>query len=247
MDKTLYPQYADNWDDEAFRSILLERINHETACLDYGAGRGHVAQMNFRGLAKTVAGVDPTEEVLSNPFLDKAQVLDLSKSVIPYADNSFDVVFSDNVLEHVQEPLPTLWEISRVLRPGGVFLAKTPNKHHYIQFIARLTPHWFHRFYNRLRGRREHDTFPTVYRINTGAAVRRYAAQAGLLVKRITFFEGRPEYLRLTALTYIFGYLYERLVNRFSCLAPFRCIMIFELEKTNDGHRLTMAKENHGQ
>ena len=44
-------------------------------------------------------------------------------------------------------------------------------------------------------------------------------------------WEGRPEYLRLSAPTYLFGYLYERAVNSTELLAALRCVIVFKLEK----------------
>ena len=98
----------------------------------------------------------------TNPFLDEGRVSDASE--IPYDSHQFDIVFSDNVLEHLEQPLDVFSEVARVLKPGGIFLFKTPNKWHYMPTIARLTPHRFHQFVNKIRGRAEADTFPTRYR-----------------------------------------------------------------------------------
>ena len=231
MDTTLYPQHGNNWDDELFRGQLLKHIDTGTRCLDFGAGRGNVKQMNFKGIAGFVAGIDPEHAVFDNPYLDDAALLDLRTGMIPYPDASFDVVFADNVMEHVVEPTVMLSEIRRVLKAGGRFLAKTPNKWHYMPIIARLTPTGFHRFYNRLRGREVIDTFPTQYRCNTATDVRAHAAASGLAVRRIEFIEGRPEYLRIFAATYAAGFLYERIVNATPWLAGMRCVMIYELER----------------
>jgi ubiquinone/menaquinone biosynthesis C-methylase UbiE len=38
---------------------------------------------------------------------------------LPFPDNSFDIVYSTNVLEHTERPLAVLCESLRVLRPGG--------------------------------------------------------------------------------------------------------------------------------
>jgi SAM-dependent methyltransferase len=46
---------------------------------------------------------------------------------LPFADGSFDAVFSINVLEHVPDPERLAAEAARVLRPGGLMLALTPN------------------------------------------------------------------------------------------------------------------------
>ena len=233
MDQSLYPQFGDNWDDTWFREILLEKLKPEHHWLDYGAGRGYVAQMNFKGKVAFMAGVDPGQEVLETPYLNDAKVLDLTENIIPYEDNVFDVVFSDNVMEHVQNPGVVFREVSRVLKVGGHFISKTPSKLHYVPFFARLTPTAFHRYYNRLRGREAVDTFPTVYGCNTRAAVKKYAVESGFKVNRVDFAEGRPEYLRLAAVTYLLGYSYERIVNSSGAFAPYRAVMMFELQKTN--------------
>ena len=172
MDATLYPRHGNNWDDEIFRTRLLEYIGPDKRCLDFGSGRGKVKQMNFKGIAGWMAGVDPDRAVFDNPYLDDAALLDLKANHIPYPDASFDVVFADNVMEHVGDPTAVFSEIRRVLKPGGRFLAKTPNKWHYMPAIARITPTWFHRFYNGLRGRQVTDTFPTRYRSNSATDVR---------------------------------------------------------------------------
>ena len=78
--------------DDLFRQILLEKIKPDHYCLDYGAGIGKVEQMNFRGIAKFVAGIDPEDEVFSNPNLNEAKQIDLTNNIIPYDDHTFDIV-----------------------------------------------------------------------------------------------------------------------------------------------------------
>lgn len=48
---------------------------------------------------------------------------------LPFDDNTFDVVISDQVFEHVQNYNATLAEISRVTKPGGVGLHIFPSKY----------------------------------------------------------------------------------------------------------------------
>ena len=231
MDRRFYPSYGHNWDNARFREVILRHVTRTSRVLDYGAGRGALPQMNFRGIAAFVAGVDPDPVVRDNPYLDEARVLPLPSGRIDYPDESFDVVFAANVMEHVTDPATTLREIGRVLRPGGVLLFKTPNRGHYVPLIARLTPHRFHELVNRLRGRAAHDTFPTVYRCNSAGQIRSAAASAGLELAELQRWEGRPEYLRLHPLLYVVGLAYERLVNAVPLLAAARCLLVATLRK----------------
>ena len=229
MDGAWYPQFGRNWDDRIFRERILALLTSKSVVLDLGAGAGIVDHMNFRGHAGKVCGVDLDPRVVDNPMLDEGRVADAG--LIPYEDQRFDLVFSDNVLEHLGAPLEVFNEVARVLKPGGVFLFKTPNKWHYMPTIARLTPHGFHQFVNRLRGRASADTFPTRYRANTRGSVMRLADGAGLVVERLERIEGRPEYLRMMAATYLLGVLYERLVNASEIFAPFRILLVGVLRK----------------
>lgn len=185
--------------------------------------------MDLRGVAGCVHGIDPDPRVLANPYLDEARIG--SGEAIPYPAATFDLVFSNNVLEHLESPAKVFREVTRVLRPGGRFLAKTPNARHYVPVVARFTSHWFHETVNRVRGRAEADTFPTLYRVNTEERIRHYAGLAGLDVVAIRMIEGRPEYLRFHPLAYLAGAIYERMVNQFEGLAGMRVLLIAVLRK----------------
>jgi SAM-dependent methyltransferase len=197
--------------------------------LDLGAGAGIIPQMNFRGLVACCYGIDPDRRVLENPFLDEAKVA-IGDS-IPYPDASFDVVISNNVLEHLNSPKLVFDEVARVLKPNGIFLVKTPNKWHYVPMIARITPHSFHLLINRWRGRNDEDTYPTYYKANTPAAISRFADASGLKIIKLDVVEGRPEYMRMTWLTYFAGLLYERLVNATKLLSGLRVVIIASIIK----------------
>lgn len=56
---------------------------------------------------------------------------------LPFADASFDIVLSDNVIDHAARPFVIIDEIMRVLRPGGL-LFFTVNIHHPIYHFASL-------------------------------------------------------------------------------------------------------------
>ena len=108
----------------------------------------------------------------------------------------------------------------------GVFLAKTPNAAHYVSLIATCTPHWFHEMVNEWRGRKCDDTFPTYYRANRWGQVKRLARETEFSQPEFVMLEGRPEYLRITAATYLLGWLYERVVNNVPGAQRFAASMI---------------------
>lgn len=230
LDRKFYPNFEDNWDDKLFRKRIEARLTKKSVVLDVGAGAGIVEEMHFRGQVERICGVDLDPRVEENDKLDEGRLADAGS--IPYPDGTFDVVFADNVMEHLDAPEIVFNEIQRVLKPGGILLFKTPNRSHYMPLIARLTPHSFHQFINKLRGREEMDTFPTRYLSNSREQINELAVKTGYELIGVELIEGRPEYLRLTFLTYLLGLIYERVVNSSDWLRRWRILLIAELRKS---------------
>ncbi len=233
LDARFYPSEHGAWDNKRFRELLLPIVRLEHRILDLGAGRGRVPEMNFRGLAREVVGIDPDPCVRENPFLDRAVVADDPRAPLPFDDASFDVVITCNVLEHVSDPAALFAEVRRVLRPGGWFISKTPNRGHYVALIASVTPHRFHEWVNERRGRASADTYPTYYRANSRGAVRALAEGAGFAVELATTWEGPPNYLRILPPAYPLGIVYERLVNSSPALEGLRAVLVSILRNSD--------------
>lgn len=86
----------------------------------------------FEWGARFAVGVDPLAVEYAEYFPHwqrKVFTIAAGGEALPFADASFDVVLSDNVIDHAEKPLQIIEELVRVLQPGGV-LYFTVNVHH---------------------------------------------------------------------------------------------------------------------
>lgn len=77
------------------------------------------------------SGVEPVSEFVQNAnemLNGRCPVHSGAAENLPYEDQSLDMVFFENVLEHVESPDQCLKEIFRVLRPGGLTFVTTTNR-----------------------------------------------------------------------------------------------------------------------
>lgn len=214
-----------------FHSLVRRLSGPKEKILEIGSGPGNQTSA-FLASVGEVHGVDPDPDIRTNESLTTATVLD--GDAYPFPDNEFSLCVSNYVVEHVRDGVTHLREVERVLRPGGHYVFRTVNRLHYLGFISSATPHWFHRLVaNRARklSSSSHDPYPTIYAMNTGGAVRRAAAAAGLDVERLLFVEKEPTYGRFSRIMYLMMTGYERLVNSRSFLAPLRVNLFVVLRK----------------
>lgn len=86
--------------------------------LDIGCGTGHVAAALGRLLNNsTVHGVD--FQATNDSGIEYKQ-LEMDSSILPYADESMDVIVINMVLHHVKDLTTMIQEIGRVLAPNGL-------------------------------------------------------------------------------------------------------------------------------
>lgn len=101
--------------------------------LDIGTGPGHIPLLVCEEITDgTIVGIDLSENMLKiaerrrvdSPYADRIEFRLADAKGLPFADRSFDVVFSNTIMHHIPDPRPYLREAWRVLKPGGVFLIR---------------------------------------------------------------------------------------------------------------------------
>jgi len=179
--------YAQDDGTVEFYQRVVAVLPEGATVLDLGAGRG--AQFDGNGpwrhwlvrLGKKYArriGVDVDPAVKTNPELDQAEIVEPGKP-LPFADQTFDLILCDWVVEHIEDPQSFADEVRRVLKIGGWFCARTPNRWSYFSIGARILSGAMEMKVLRLLQpkRREADVFPKFYRLNTLRDIReRFAA-----------------------------------------------------------------------
>ncbi|HTA92525.1 MAG TPA: methyltransferase domain-containing protein [Polyangiaceae bacterium] len=110
------------------------RLGARNKLLDFGSGNGANTVL-FAPDFDHVLGVDVEPERVSEARANAEQkgLTNLEYSLydgehLPLADQSIDCVVSFEVIEHTHDDRAALREISRVLKPGGLFCGSVPNK-----------------------------------------------------------------------------------------------------------------------
>lgn len=121
---TVFKDIADRYDrlnavlslgqDQKWRDTVIERLP-EGRLLDLGAGTG-AANDGFG--AREIVALDPAPEMLGLNGADERVVA--VGEALPFADASFDAVFSAYVFRNLDSVDATMAEVARVLRPGGL-------------------------------------------------------------------------------------------------------------------------------
>jgi ubiquinone/menaquinone biosynthesis C-methylase UbiE len=132
---------------------ILENINRNSKVLDWGCGNGHFSHfLNEFGYQVTPYGFDsPLYLSHSRSSAYNSFVKATTNTILPFDDGSFDIVTSIGVLEHVREfggsEVESLKEITRVLKPGGIFYCfHFPNKYSWIEYLSSKINRWHHQF-----------------------------------------------------------------------------------------------------
>ncbi len=131
--------------------------------LDWGCGNGHfgffLSEIGHRVEAYAFGDPTPLVRQLCGTIGDRFHYATGSTTDpvrIPYADQTFDAVFSIGVLEHVRDcdgqEAKSLAEIHRILKPEGLFLCfHFPNRYSWIEVLTSVFRGRYHHKYKYTR------------------------------------------------------------------------------------------------
>ena len=121
-------------------------IKKDQTILDVGCGAGFISN-HFSRAGFSVTGLDISQE-----SLQVAKRYDQSNSVnyvhgnaysLPFQSGSFDIITSMDFLEHVTDPKQAIFEMARVLRPGGYLFFHTFNRNPLSYLLVIKAVEWF--------------------------------------------------------------------------------------------------------
>lgn len=138
--QSVYRVYAKSYDDDrrlmlsdqvltARLTFVADALSGVSAILDLGCGTGDLLRTlgTLLGEETCCVGLDLSQEMLAvaqAKIADCPHVSIIQTDVtqpLPFADDTFDLVASLNLLQEVSAPLLVLEEVRRILKPGGSF------------------------------------------------------------------------------------------------------------------------------
>jgi SAM-dependent methyltransferase len=204
----------------------------DSVILDFGCGGGQrVHGLRRRGLRAFGCDIAlpalPVGHLAEHIRQDVVRAIDPAPYRIPFDDDTFDLVFSVTVFEHVMDYDTVLAEIRRVLKPGGISIHVFPGpwqfleSHVFVPWASKLQWRWWLRLWalagirNRYQGgfsaRRTADVNHAFLKNETNylskREIRRYVSrhfddcryveEAVFSPRRYAFFRKHPRLLRV--------------------------------------------------
>jgi SAM-dependent methyltransferase len=95
--------------------------------LDVGCGIGTYVR-RFRQYSDEVHGIEVEPGRVAEASAELPNIVLAVGEALPYPDRHFDLVFSNEVIEHVDDDRQTACEMVRVTKPGGAIVLFAPNR-----------------------------------------------------------------------------------------------------------------------
>ena len=118
------------------RTDFVRQLPRDSAAaiLEVGCGTGATGALALaRGRAGRYVGVElmETAAAQAREVLSEVRTGDVERMQLDWPPATFDALILSEVLEHLVDPARTLEKLARVVRPGGLVLASSPNVSHW--------------------------------------------------------------------------------------------------------------------
>ncbi len=115
--------FIKSWDVLQTATFIQEHVGQSARILDIGAYASEILCVLHRLSYSKLTGIDLNPKIKRMPYANviRYEVADLMHT--PFEDESFEVITAVSVIEHGLRSRPLLSEISRLLHPGGYFIA----------------------------------------------------------------------------------------------------------------------------
>lgn len=187
--------------------------------LEAGCGVGAYSSQIRRRFSLYVEAFDVEFERVRQAREDAPHALVAAAEALPYASNRFDVILSNEVIEHVVDDHAAAAEMVRVLKPGGRIVLFCPNRWYPVEQHGHYWKGQYHFGNTPLI-----NYLPDRWRNRLAPHVRTYSARG---IRRL--FDDLP--VRIVYHTRIFGG-YDNIIYRFPRLGRVLRNALYALERT---------------
>jgi SAM-dependent methyltransferase len=120
--------YFDWHERPGYWADITRHFRPGSELLDIGCGTGWLAEHfpNYTG----IDGSNDAVEIATG--LGRNVILGNVEDPLPFSDEAFDAVVMKDLLEHLAEPVGLVREARRVLRPGGLIFASSPDAQRWV-------------------------------------------------------------------------------------------------------------------
>lgn len=139
-------------DTSHYRTLFSPFVSFEgKTVLDLGCNRGYLLHSFLQHEKFNAIGADLVSYYLKDArreYGDRIQFIQTTPASIPLPDNSVDVVYTIDTVEHLSQPKELFNEVFRVMKPGGQYLVHfnpwfNPHGSHLEDIITFPWPHVF--------------------------------------------------------------------------------------------------------
>ncbi len=135
-----------DWYNRFFMKVLLEQVTDRSDFLEIGCGHSSLHPA-LSGHVQSITGVDYVQGAVTasqmraqqHGYADHSTYICADGFQLPFPEGSFDIVWSQGLLEHYRDADLMLKEQMRVCRAGGKVIISVPSRPSYLSLWYAIT------------------------------------------------------------------------------------------------------------